>query len=497
MKTEQPNFYAMLGVDRHATRQTIHQAFADMRAEYQKRGMLETARFQQVAYAYEVLSNPERRALYDTLLHDATAAPALQVNAALSRTRIGLMNAPQVVYLLVEVRPPQQRADASLPLNLCLVLDRSTSMRGERLSRAQAAVEMVLDKLGPEDVISLVSFSDRAEVLLPPTKVQEKRPLLARIKSMTASGGTEIFHGLQAGAEQLRQVPLGRFINHLILLTDGHTYGDEDQCLKLAKETAVQGIGLTAFGIGLEWNERFLDNLVAPSSGQSGYIDQPNQIIEFLEQRIKGLGAIYARNVRFKINFPSTVYLRYGFKMTPYAQPIEKGVDYIQLGDIEGRRPLSFLLELSIDPQQIENRITLPIHLEAQIPGKKTQAQTIMQEMQIIALANPPQEDTPETLLKAVRMLNMYRLNEKIWHDVDSGNVDMATKRMVHLTTRLMEAGQTRLAQQAQMEVDRLKNLGDLSAEGRKSLVFGTRSLINRTMLLMLEEGRMEEQTDE
>jgi hypothetical protein len=196
--------------------------------------------------------------------------------------------------------------------------------------------------------------------------------------------------------------------------------------------------------------------------------------------------------VRLSLDLPNSIYARYGFKMTPYAQPIEIAAGQTKLGDIEGRRPLSILLELSINPQTVENRITLPLNIIATIPGHNMQERKFKQELQIVALNSPPAEDVPDSLIKAVRMLNMYRLNEKVWHDVEAGNVDMATRRMRHLTTRFMEIGQTALAQQAQMETERLAHAGDLSAEGRKALKFGTRTLLSQTMTLMLNPEEVE-----
>jgi hypothetical protein len=51
---------------------------------------------------------------------------------------------------------------------------------------------------------------------------------------------------------------------------------------------------------------------------------------------------------------------------------------------------------------------------------------------------------------------------------------------MRHLSTRLLEAGETQLAQQATQEVERLTNAGTMSLEGRKRLKYGTRALIDR-----------------
>jgi hypothetical protein len=77
----------------------------------------------------------------------------------------------------------------------------------------------------------------------------------------------------------------------------------------------------------------------------------------------------------------------------------------------------------------------------------------------------------------------MYRLNEKALDEVDAGQLESATKRMKHLTARLLEAGQTRLAQQAHLEGERLANMGTLSLEGRKKLKYGTRALLAQTIV--------------
>ncbi|MCA9973436.1 MAG: VWA domain-containing protein [Anaerolineales bacterium] len=482
MTTEQPNYYALLGLKTDATPEMIQQAFASLRAKFAKKigDPKKSPQFQQVAYAYEVLSDPDRRSLYDSLLQE-TRPPALRVDVLPSRDKVAVLDAPQLVYLLVNVLPPQQTEDTRLPLNLCLVLDRSTSMQGERLNRVKTAVELLLDRLGADDIISVVTFSDRAEVLLPAGSVQNKAQLLGKVRTMTASGGTEIYQGLLHGVEQMRQVSLAAHTNHLILLTDGHTYGDADQCLQLARETAAQGIGITAFGIGSEWNDQFLDRLVSPSGGQSGYIDDPAQIIDFLQKRIKGLGAVYARNVKMLLEFPQSVSLRYAFKLSPYAQPIATHLRELQLGDIEGRKPLTFLLEINIPPQPVESRIKIPVALQADIPSQQMKEQDFRQQLQLLVLTEVVDVPPPETLLRAVRMLNMYRLNEKVWEDVESGQVHAATRRMQHLTTRFLEAGQTKLAQQANLEAERLAQMGTLSTEGRKSLKFGTRALLTQT----------------
>ena len=331
-------------------------------------------------------------------------------------------------------------------------------------------------------MLSIISFSDRAQVVVPSGQISNQQTILTKIREIRASGGTEIYQGLNSGVAQLRGVEVSEYSNHLILLTDGHTYGDADKCLTLAAEAAEWGITFTAFGLGSEWNDSFLDDLVSPSGGLSSFIETPGQIIEFLQSRITSLGKIYAQNVRLRQNFPAGLILKYGFKLTPFAQPLPLGGSSdISLGDIEGRAPLSLLLEFLIAPQAIPTRLSVPLTITADVPSQNVRKQTFSNRLQLFVLSDPPEEEPPAAIVEAVRLLNLYRMNEKVWSELEDGRVETAVNRMRYLTTRLLEAGQTKLAQQANQEADRLSKLGTLSSEGRKRLKYGTRALISQT----------------
>lgn len=489
MITKEYDYYKILGVHSTASLERIKEAFAEIRATIPaaQQNPESNPAFRRLLTAYEVLTDPDRRATYDTILTE-TAPDPLDIVIHASSEKIKVMDSAQILYLLVHIRPPVEEIKTQFPLNLALVIDRSTSMQGERLERVKTAVNLIIKQLSPDDIISVVSFSDRAEVVLPAGSVSDNPALLAQIRDIRASGGTEIYQGLIAGVQEMRRVNLYRHVNHLILLTDGHTYGDADKCLQLAQETAAQGIGMSAFGLGNEWNDQFLDHLVAPSGGQSGYIESPNQVLEYLQTRIKGLGHLYAQNLRFIPEFPRSVSLQHAFKLAPFAQPLTVGAHEIKLGNIEGRAPLNFLLELNIAPQVAENRITLPLHFMAHLPSQQMRERTFKHAFQIQILNDPPPVEPPSNLLKAVRLLNMYRMNEKVWKDVESGQMDAAALRMRRLSTRLMEAGETQLAQQAEAETQRLVTMGTISLEGRKRLKYGTRAMISQTMRLELEK---------
>lgn len=411
------------------------------------------------------------------------AKPLLNINVQSSKVQLGALDTTQLLYVMADIHPPpQEGASKMLPLNMTLVVDKSTSMKGERLNQLKEAAILVVEKLAAEDIISVISYSDRAEVVVPSTKLTNKNIIQGRIRSILASGGTEIFQGLTAGVKELHQVPLDQYVSHLILLTDGHTYGDDRECLELAQKAAAHGIGFSAFGIGEEWNDEFLDLLVAPSGGQSGYISQPEQIIHFLRQRIQGLGAVYAQNVRLIANLPEGITIAEGFKLAPFAQPLNTLTNTIQLGAIEGRTPLSILLELNVAPLPAGRTIMLPFNFKAQIPSQNDAEITVNNVQNYAVVSHPRDRRMPESLVKAVQILNMYRMNEKVVQDINAGQLDVATKRMENLTRRFKEAGFTQLAKQANAETQRLNLTGSISVEGRKQLKYGTRTLLTSSL---------------
>lgn len=409
----------------------------------------------------------------------------LDVQIVASKKAIEVKRTPQLLYLLVHIRPPKRSGISQLNLNLCLVLDRSTSMNGERLEKVKSAASAIVDKLTEDDRFSLVVFSDRSEVVWPAKKVTDKKVLVAMIERISAFGGTEIHQGLEAGLQEVRRAQLSNFANHLILLTDGHTYGDEEACVDLVRRAAKDGILFSGLGLGPDWNDLFLDELASLSGGDVAYIQSPDQVVQELKQVFHGLDSAYARNVRLVTHFPPDILLTKAFRVSPTAQPLALNQHEMRLGSVEGRTPLSILLEFSIDTKRAGQLVPLPIILTVDIPSNRLRDQGVRKFHEIAVVAQAEKEEPPESLVAAVQAWNFHQMNEKVWNDLEEGDVQAAEVRMERLTSRLAEAGHTDLARQLREESLRLSSQGEVSADGRKRLKFGTRSLVSQTVGLV------------
>ena len=400
----------------------------------------------------------------------------------------------QILYLLADIRPtstPSQTTSDGLPLNVALVIDRSTSMKGDRINRVKAAAGLVIEKLSSRDYISIISFSDRADIIVPSSQPTSTHELLAQLNGIIPSGGTEIFQGLAAAYREIRKVPLNRYVNHIILLTDGHTYGDNKLCLELAEKAAQLGIGMSGFGIGDEWNDSFLDSLVSMSGGQSGYIQEPEQIIHLLRQRIQSLGSVYSHNTQIQFDLPKNLKIRQVFKMTPFFQPLKLHDNKIFAGAIEGRTPLGILVEIEVEDLLSGTDLSIPMQIYTEVPSNNTAGQSIRVVHDIVKSNQTRQisnSGMPSALLQAVRMLNLYRMNENAWKEVEEGNSDVAAKRMDLLTRRFEEAGLDQLANNIRQNTRMLRAGDKLSTGNRMEVKYGTRLQLTTTLQSTLEQ---------
>jgi len=72
MTTQQGDYYAVLGLDRNASPEDIKRAFRRLAMQYHPDRHKEPGaedRFKEINQAYEVLSDPDKRAAYDRFGH--------------------------------------------------------------------------------------------------------------------------------------------------------------------------------------------------------------------------------------------------------------------------------------------------------------------------------------------------------------------------------------------------------------------------------------------
>jgi Ca-activated chloride channel family protein len=151
------------------------------------------------------------------------------------------------------------------PLQLVVVADQSGSMQGDKMAALRTALTQLVDKLQDRDQLGVVLFDDDTRVLRPLGPLGDRGKLKDDVAAINVDGGTDINRGLRAGRALFgdSQAPAGT-MRRILLLTDAvPTVGpaDPESFEALISRYAEEGIGLTAFGIGLDFGAELGDTI--------------------------------------------------------------------------------------------------------------------------------------------------------------------------------------------------------------------------------------------
>ena len=478
------NYYAILGLPEDATQEEIRSAYREAARRYHpdvntRPG--ETELFLDIQEAYDILSDPLRKAAVDAKIEQGEKDSGLVIKVIYSRSSLPRLEEPQLIYALIQVTPTGVTGEKTRShLNTCLIIDRSTSMKGKRMDMVKDTAIEIIRTLRPSDRLSIVTFSDYAEVLLSADRKKDRNGIETSIRMLQAGGGTEIFQGLKAGLAQVRRNLHPSAINHMILITDGRTYGDEQACLKLADNSAELGIGISGLGIGSEWNDSFLDNLTARTGGSSAYVSENDDIQAMLKQKFQNLSQVYAEHIQYDLKINPEVTLNDVFRLAPEAGVVGREPP-LRFGSLPYDSKLEILLEFLAPPIQIGvNQMTLAKgRLSFAIPFQPETSSSKHLELNLPVSDAVEPHKPPAAIVRAMKRLTLYRIQEKARQEIARGEIENATRRLQYLATHLLAQGEHHLAQTVLKEAENLGQKKPPSETGIKNIKYGTRALFS------------------
>ena len=233
---------------------------------------------------------------------------------------------------------------ARTPLNLCLVIDRSGSMEGPPLDYVKQACNHVVDLLAPDDVLSIVTFEETVDVVMPPQRVTNRQAIKDGIARIMPGNTTNLYDGLLLGAQQVMSLSDPGRATRLVVLTDGDpTAGIKDHHALVAHagEIKQRGITSTFLGFGPDYNEELLASMAKRAGGNYYYIAQPHLIPEVFRTELEKLMTVVARNLQLNVKLARWVNMRGpqtasgGAEVTISLADMERGMTLQQVFDFD------------------------------------------------------------------------------------------------------------------------------------------------------------------
>jgi Ca-activated chloride channel homolog len=282
--------------------------------------------------------------LKTTAMAPIAAGKALVAEVVAGRDA-GMANGPAREQFLVDFiagGDPAGGLGARTPLNLCLVIDRSGSMEGPPLDYVKQACAYVVDLLSPNDILSIVTFEETVDVLMPPQRVTDKARIKDGIQRLIAGNTTNLYDGLLLGMQQVLTIADPGRATRLVVLSDGDpTAGIKDFSALVAHAGDIKSRGITCtfLGFGPDYNEELLASMAKRAGGNYYYIPQPNLIPEVFRTELEKLMTVTARNLKLNINLSRWVSMR-----APQAVP--SGEVTVELADLERGSTIQQVIDL-------------------------------------------------------------------------------------------------------------------------------------------------------
>ena len=201
--------------------------------------------------------------------------------------------------------------------NYVLLVDVSGSMGGtlagtegqSRLDLVKYGANKLLDTLGAQDRVSIVTYASGVKTVLESTAAtEENKPAIRNaINKLSSYGSTNGSDGLQRAYEQAEAHRAENGNNRIIILSDGDFnvgISNQDELKEFIQEKAKSGIALSVVGVGMgNLRDDFMQTLALNGNGNYCYIDTPLEAQKVFVEEVAGTLYTVAKDAKAGVTF--------------------------------------------------------------------------------------------------------------------------------------------------------------------------------------------------
>ncbi len=247
------------------------------------------------------------------------------------------------------------RSKERLPVNVAIVIDQSGSMGGDKIENARRAAIQAIDLLQDSDIVSIITYDDRAQVLVPATKASDRSMIRDKIRQIRAQGSTALHAGVMQGAVELRKFLNNKQVNRMILLSDGQANigpSSPAELGDLGKSLINEGISVTTLGLGSGYNEDLMTRLASASSGNHAFIENPEYLTSVFQNEFQDVQSVIVQQISVVANFAEGIR---PVKVLGYPAEISGQKVTLKLGQLYAKQERYFVVECEIPLGEAES----------------------------------------------------------------------------------------------------------------------------------------------
>ncbi|PWK69080.1 VWA domain-containing protein [Aminobacter sp. AP02] len=258
-----------------------------------------------------------------------------------------------------EVKPVEQPK-----ANLVFLIDVSGSMdEPDKLPLLRSAFRLLVNKLSPDDTVSIVTYAGDAGTVLEPTKASDRTKILQAIDTLTPGGSTAGEAGIREAYRLAQKSFVKDGVNRVMLATDGDFnvgQSDDEDLKRLIEEKRKSGVFLSVFGFGRgNLNDQMMQTIAQNGNGTAAYIDTLAEAEKVLVEDASSTLFTIAKDVKIQVEFnPQAVseYRLIGYE-TRALNREDFNNDRVDAGEIGSGHSVTAIYEITPKgaPQQIDD----------------------------------------------------------------------------------------------------------------------------------------------
>jgi len=224
----------------------------------------------------------------------------------------------------------------------CFLIDTSGSMSGRPVHYAKEAVKTGIDSLGSTDFISVISFSNKARIVIPTTQVVNKHSLMMAVDRLSAGGSTRMYSALETAGNEITRVYQPGIIPQIVLLTDGAPTDNVpvSQYVDAASHFFLNG-GISFSAVG---TDRYHDEYIIPMSNSGGgfwyHISNVEGVSTAFRDSVKKITACVVHRPILWFNPKNGAHVEEVYMVEPFSKVLpllnNSGIPYCALPNLTG-----------------------------------------------------------------------------------------------------------------------------------------------------------------